>query len=127
MQKSAEECKRVRKSVKRKELSKAASAEWRGRVPDWELLVYMPAVFVRVASKGFRGYGNLAAENPGTLSKAAACRDAKARTSRANVLLLQRLATRRRLHFNELPASYLDRFYSSCYCGSMAANDGPDV
>jgi len=27
------------------------------RVPAWELLVHTPAVFVRVASKGFAGYG----------------------------------------------------------------------
>jgi hypothetical protein len=26
-------------------------------VPDWELLVHTPAVFVRVASKGLTGYG----------------------------------------------------------------------
>src|SRR5260370_38615679 len=47
--------------------------------------------------------------------------------TRAIVLLLQTLATRRRLHFNELPSSYLDCFYPSCYCGPMAANDGPNV
>jgi hypothetical protein len=29
----------------------------RGGVPNWEELVYTPAVFVRVASKGLRGYG----------------------------------------------------------------------
>jgi hypothetical protein len=27
------------------------------RAPEWELLVYTPAVFVRVVSKGLTGYG----------------------------------------------------------------------
>jgi len=56
----------VRKSVKRKEFSKVVSAE--SQVPEWELLVYTPAVFVpqnrpgsririEVASKGLTGYG----------------------------------------------------------------------
>src|SRR6267142_276527 len=27
------------------------------RVPEWELLVYTPVVFVRVATKGLTGYG----------------------------------------------------------------------
>jgi hypothetical protein len=26
-------------------------------IPNWELLVYTPAVFVRVANKGVTGYG----------------------------------------------------------------------
>jgi hypothetical protein len=52
----------VRKSLKRKSLSRVASDEWRvtsdeRRIPEWELLVHTPAVFVRVANKGVAGYG----------------------------------------------------------------------
>jgi hypothetical protein len=52
---SAKESKRVRKSVKRKELSKVASSE--PRVPKGELLVHTAALFARVANTGLTGYG----------------------------------------------------------------------
>jgi hypothetical protein len=47
--------KRVRKSVKEKDLHEVASDEW--PLPEWELLVRTPAFFVRVANTGLAGYG----------------------------------------------------------------------
>ena len=63
MQKNAKKCKRVSKSLKRKNLSIVKGGEPRvplgfaRRGPKWELLVHTPAVFVRVANEGVGGYG----------------------------------------------------------------------
>jgi hypothetical protein len=40
-----------------KQRSKEVTTEAVAIVPNWELLVYTPGVFVRVASKGLAGYG----------------------------------------------------------------------
>ena len=54
---SAKKCKRVRNSLKRKNLNMVGSDEWRGRSSRMGIVGIHPAVFVRVARKGLRGYG----------------------------------------------------------------------
>jgi len=54
---SAKKRKRVRKNVKRKNLSTVASGDWRPASSRLGIVGIHPAVFVRVANKGLAGYG----------------------------------------------------------------------